>query len=400
MKKFLKLTAKLLCFFGCLFQLVDIIQLYLNYQVITEVSIELSNDFSSPILKLCLYKRDVIELSNAHRKRQLDDLLSELTIAQIFKFSPKASDIIANCSLREEDLAFESYDHYECNKHFTIKRYQQLHFACYGFNPVLHKDKHFGFNLGYALDSTNILYQLNLNMTSLQRARFVKPILIRTYDDFAFPFSPLIAIEKDSNLKEARNDFTIFNTILETQKLEKPYSPFCLNYARINFKGRLHCLYTCQAETLKQFNKEHYSTAFIDGSSSSVLNSKDIYKNESNRRQLSRITTRCNNLCKADDCIIRSSITHLHSKETGKDIRFQISMPVEPSIVVKYLAKMQMSELMIYLLSVLGTWFGISVLGSAINLINVFSRERMKPNYESRFRNLEREMKKLKRRHY
>lgn len=88
----------------------------------------------------------------------------------------------------------------------------------------------------------------------------------------------------------------------------------------------------------------------------------------------------CSNQCNQDDCQITYTITSVtESRGEKDDFRFSIFVPKEPSVVIYYIAKITLSEILIFCFSCIGTWLGLSVLTLSATICTIFRYFKIRP---------------------
>lgn len=134
-----------LCLIGCLYQVSDISSVYFLFQTKTSVEINIVTSLPMPILSTCWDLRnvmnfDVISHDFGFKIPKFDSLsdyysiLNNLTIKQIFNYTPSVDSTIDACIIRypyEYAYRTPSYNSSECYDRFTIEKYMLRMDVCY-----------------------------------------------------------------------------------------------------------------------------------------------------------------------------------------------------------------------------------------------------------------------------
>lgn len=155
-RKLLQHLFKVICFFGCCVQLIQIIGSYLEYATVTNVNLEYPYIIEPSIAHLCFRYTDLIDIKKLQQKSgkkipkgslpkydQADknsEIHSMVTIADIFHLTPPESELIEACEIRKtnESKVCECENRTECYKYLDVSKYFMQEFICY---DVHHKEK-------------------------------------------------------------------------------------------------------------------------------------------------------------------------------------------------------------------------------------------------------------------
>src|SRR5688572_30515193 len=95
---------KIVCLFGCIFQIIEVIRTYLQFNASSELSMEMDMLLEPISFSSCFRFRAIIQdrkiknLSKILNKNF--ELANQFSIGELFKFIPISDDIIASCTIR------------------------------------------------------------------------------------------------------------------------------------------------------------------------------------------------------------------------------------------------------------------------------------------------------------
>lgn len=175
-------------------------------------------------------------------------------------------------------------------------------------------------------------------------------------------FSPRIVRADDENMRieSGMNLIRLSYLVLEKWFLPAPFPSNCFNYPL--YDGQRTCVKQCTMKRAQlTFNKVPFNQIIVE-----PLNFKHIShwdtQNETLSRQLNMIEDFCRLKCPKWNCYVTHAITN-HEIAPSNDLTISVFMSSLPSISIRNLIKIRFSEALIYVLSCLGTWYGVSILG-------------------------------------
>lgn len=354
---FIKLIIFGFCVAGCSYQMMDLVDYYLQYHVISEVHIVISPEFFPPNM-LCF---------NMH---ELDIFHENMTVRAIFQNTPFEDVILDTCLMRSmQDASMELLGKSDCQERLSISKRLSQNLICYLIENKY--EQKMSLDLAYSHDHPQILYSVNLNTTALKGSNQIKLIATEPFVQRDFQFGTLeLRYLNSDRITAIFGKFRVTHQMLTTNKLPSPYSTNCLNYDQLGLTGKLDCRAACYIERfLSNFSLLPYEADFIQiPYNSSVFIAKNM--NDTIRKQARNIYLSCNAKCFQDDCILNSSLTSSESLSEdasyrSKKLQIESILARFPSYEIIYKAQFSFSSLLIYVLSLMGTWFGISIAGAA-----------------------------------
>src|SRR5690349_21407810 len=118
----------IICIIGCSYQIYDMVSTYMMYKTNTQIHMSMPVEISFPYMTLCVPYDTVTDLTKFKKKGLKSEIglkiLGNLTIAQIFEFSPETNNLFKTCRIRSTDgVNFNSYNQADCSKLIKINRF-------------------------------------------------------------------------------------------------------------------------------------------------------------------------------------------------------------------------------------------------------------------------------------
>ena len=379
-EKGFNVVYKLLCICGCVYQLQNVVLTYFSFETVTQ------NRFIDPVivhfpsLHYCIRTLyDAMDRSYCKRKYGFDslnkygfeNLTDHITVAEMLKYSPDI--VIDGCRFRDqtgnEIIALETSE--ECYKYFRTKKYIFQQYTCYQLIGKDYKPISFR-SIESSMRFERVVYDMRLKgpLASFRKIRFTitnggYPYVSRVYS----PAFYKAATERISAHIYCQN-FTI-NT------LGYPYDKFTCEKEDME---HFNCIDTCLNETyIKKLGRLPF-TLFHDYPIQMNLVSPPMIRNQSISLLLNTIYETCKKSCPTFPCQYDYCITMGHAN-TGQDeivnkthvkegSTIRVETTGQPNAFITYLPKLPLLDFIIYIMSSLGTWFGLVMIscypGSAI----------------------------------
>ncbi|XP_053213270.1 uncharacterized protein LOC128396675 [Panonychus citri] len=382
---------------GCIYQTILVTAVYLEQQVITDIRIQFSEVVRIPDLSICLYfynfvdyhrlkarapkifSRLKIQFPLVNNQSQFNEWkfssdaitfltieFSRLTIKQMMEMMPDTEQLIAKVipTLRQIDLVnnMNIDELNDCLVNTSVKE----PYICMTINcPILsvrqlqQKDLELTKYLGTIV---SIYFNHELFVTTEEYYVYLHPTGTLPYGN---QMSSVTIVNEGSAHK-----FFIEYKGFEANLLPSPYTTNCKNYSQVGFKSQAHALETCRNNvSLERFGCGFYSDVMPTGSNAKLATS-DYYLNYDDpkrRKLINEIYDNCSKIYPEPDCKQKYFVPRIQ-KVARIDSSFTIiclSFPTEPDITNTCLPKLPLFEYLIYIGSILGTWFGFSILDSA-----------------------------------
>lgn len=372
-------------FSGFMYQVSDILNLYLKYQAVTELTIEIPKELKLPDLDICLRLIDTFNFSqfenernitltraNASESETLSNLLYNVNPKDLIYYTPNLSSIFKQCDISlPESLVGAHLKAQSCAEQTKITKFIMQEFMCYRIHVVPYENSTYYYrDLAYPLTQQGLFYRIEFYLdTVLEKVQTMK-LLIQTNNPNDTPmvssaFAALVYRKYNVTTRTARsNSYHLNYYMLTYNKLPPPFETKCFNYKAIGMAARGVCLRRCINKfTIDAFNKVTYHLP-LDANETHMIIGVVELQDANIEKRFYDFSAQCNNVCLSDDCKNEFYITSAHELLTNENVmRFTVNVPKEASFKINNIGKMQLVELIIYLLSCFGTWFGLSVIG-------------------------------------
>ena len=145
-------------------------------------------------------------------------------------------------------------------------------------------------------------------------------------------------------------------------RLKAPYTSNCRDYEKSGYNSDSDCFRQCIIrQCIKTFKKVPFSTILNEPYAYEHIRYVDL-QNITMRKQLTALHSICAAECKQANCEEKYVLTRAN-RETGVgDLSFTVNAPKDLHIDIELHPKMIFQEYLIYIFSVFGTWFGLSII--------------------------------------
>ena len=144
-RKFYSFLFYIVSFLGLVYQIEEIVSIYLEFRTIAEITISVPSDIEPPDLSVCFRYADIIDvtqLNAAHnvtlksdRRNYINPIQSLVTIKDIFMYTPGEDNVFRKCSSRPpHDYNLNEYNGSDCYTSFNVSKFVMQEFVCYRFS--------------------------------------------------------------------------------------------------------------------------------------------------------------------------------------------------------------------------------------------------------------------------
>ena len=339
------------CIIGCVYHIVSISLIFFQYSTVTRVTERVVDSLPTPTINLCINYTEYMKLETGKWNRL------RMTIKQMFQSTPDFSDVLMNCNLRY----FKSHRIYnanrtECLQHFITKKFFMYNTICYQIEPL--DSRHLDFKvISNTVDHPGVVYTMEIDPKKIK------------FDSF-FPIAFFGSYAWDSRkmttwTKRGLNEHGIaeYNEVIVRLKnyditlLPRPYDTMCIDTSKdlpLSFYER------CMIKLLLKCNRFSFS-AILDSPLDMYPFSLEDFDDEYFNATFYAAYNKCERAAKWI-CKDTLSLTRFE-KHKGHPYAFVISnsIPIEPTVIAVTLPKIATEEYIIYVLSLLGIWFGFRI---------------------------------------
>ena len=389
---FFNIPFKLFCLTGFLYQIIEISIPYFAFKTNTKIVFELDNKFINPAITFCIRYPAILDRSNyekygiypsyRYNTTEMFSDMSKLTIKDIFDLTPDANQVISSCKYRENyyHLDLTSYNKSECYSRLRVTKYQEGGFICYQFRTKTLDNK---FHCAQAALSHNsykelyaiILHQRLTESNAIKLISFVPdgknssvlsmPAISRSYYTFVLRYAHL------PPETSKQNSFRIWGDMFSITSLPKPYDTNCVK-GEEEKNNYVLCHRRCNIALFKKhgyFPSNEYTTVPL---LMKHLDEKAL-RNETLLRDIKSNSQACLTKCKRKKCYYWYSLTNINTfpRLNQNSLTIGSTCSNRPAVIIKYMPRITVMELVMYVSSSLGIWFGTSIL-----FINPFNNKR------------------------
>lgn len=396
------------CLFCLIFHVSEISLDYFAYTASAKVRLDIPQNVTLPSLSACWRYADVLSNEFLTRINQqpvnfdnsdttgqtVNKIQSLVTLKDINDHTPQIDDLYLDCIIRfPREYVIQWFKKDECKAHFRIEKFVSQQFVCYRLQ--LTGDGSYDYSTvaaSLAFPGMSFLFTFDIN--KFKQAQLVKPI-VHLRDTWPFRdvyFAPEL---RRFNTLDQQEKFTNFIYMsyqaFKYERLPPPFSTQCHHY---DGTSQDECFKRCIIQrTLQQFKLLPFTELYIPRLDSVPLDKQIIsnyFTNEThNARLLKSLEQECDHKCHWVDCestFFVSVVRSLGSRDDG--ISFRANVPCYPSYQLVYQAVMPLYEYITFVLSLTGTWLGLSIfnLNPIAYVVNYIRKRRSNDVRESRTR--------------
>ncbi|KAI1279516.1 hypothetical protein HDE_14068 [Halotydeus destructor] len=350
-------------------QLFHIVNDYLGYKTVTQVSADTPN-VSSPVdVTICYSYSEIFNYdqfnrnsgTNVHPAADYHDNLGLFTVNEIFRYTPSFDQLFARLRFRYPgDYKFTQGTASYWKDKIHVTKFVTQGFICYTLRVKPRNQTRIDYDysqVARSLTFSSAIYHFDLNVT----ARGMK---IMVHQSGSRPTNVIMLSPLFLTQRTANGEFiTVSYKVLLVKSKEPPYETMCRDYSPL-YRGKSDCIRVCSRQaSLAQLDKIPYDIFEYD----SNLNKKHVAPNDLDNvtsvNTLARIKHLCDSKCGQPNCLEYSIITRIsRSPDPGKYLRVAVTIPSEPSMAIDIREAIKLLDLVIYIMSSAGTWLGLSVL--------------------------------------
>lgn len=379
---------------GCAHQISNIISVYFHYDVVTETTLKIFLELKAPELSVCIRYIDLFDYKQYSSDKnytfkfvpgdygnQKNETFDQVTVGDIFNYTPPTKGLFKSCTIKVPGkYGFIILTGKDCDDVMSVRKYYYSEFVCYAFLVrKFENDTYHYSHAAYALVRHLVLYDITLDEQTFRKADFMrlfmtaycdgKPGCTYTLDRYpvsSFAYGDIISRGLDEHYNALSNIYAMDHFTVTHIRLPLPYREACISYrAVLGFTGKSECLcITLLQATMDAFNKTPFSCP-ITGRLDWTLDRKHVSISDINKRGslVSDIERRAMHKCRWFSCTTSTTLTRTAVlKLPVKTMSFRIHVPKEPSLVIKYKARLLLAEAFIYITSTISIWLGVSYL--------------------------------------
>lgn len=362
-KWIIKILLYVFCLTGFLYQCTQISVSYFKYAVQTKIQLIVPQEVKINDYTICVRYTDVITGNDFIETPDFSiNFMKNHTLQQIFDSVPQPEELIDECVIHDADsFVVFNLNRSECYEKFNVTRYIYREFVCYELHYKNDSEIFSHLQVSGSFIFAKILYQITLNeSTPLNNVR-----LLTASAYFPGDWVQYASLEMANDISTRRsidstyNYYTTRNQMFEVTLLEPPYETNCFSYGN---SSNDMCIMDClKRESMKKFNAIPSQVVMID----SIYEMLDVKQIDERDVNVANIVDEC----EFTECMMIDCIQHFTSSHTEKDLKLQLDsssfllgMPLTPDSVVSGDPDIYLSEYVLYLMSLAGSWFGFSMI--------------------------------------
>ena len=368
-----------ICISGFWYQTINVSIDFFNYSVQTKIQQNVPNQVGVNNFAICARYADLI-LGKEYidSRATVNGFLNNNTIADIFKKAPRKDTIIESCVVRNHDSFTQvAKDRYGCYEVFKVSRFISNEYVCY---DVQYKNQSFEFD--YLQVSRSFMFSHFFYRIVIDRESSLKDVIIMTASAYTPGYGlPYVSLAMSNtmypkrSLNESFNYFITRFVTFKTNLLKPPYETNCYDYGNTSQNT---CIMDCvKGEMISQFNILPSQVIIVE----ELLNVKQIdERNESMYEIVKDVRMKCESMkCPKKECssAFTSSFTSKDMRSSTNDVAFFLGMASTPDTIIQSDPAMSSTQYVLYLMSLPGSWFGVSMIALNPTIYGIVSREEM-----------------------
>lgn len=345
--------------------------MYFSYHTRPATQVNHKYEADSPIVSICVDYESILLERELERMfgKSVEAGLKNLTLNQLFKLVPKPNGILSSCALNipNKQTSLGHKDAAEvCYQNFKIVRYFIQTSICYNLE-LKHRVEYNFFRV--TQEDYGRIYEFNLDKNLFSNVSYLQVVIFN--DDLPFTSSHYAKHKqiRFNNQKIKFNRFRYTYSIFKYSRLPPPYDTNCsrLGYTKCNTK----CFVELMSKQFKKLptewqlpeNPMSYESGDIFGNYDLPFVKEHELANHTFYRLRNSLYEHCARKCNSHSCDYNIHGTTLFSAEevhTGA-IAIYIYLPLSPFTEVTFHPLFPFNDYLIYIMSCLGTWLGLSV---------------------------------------
>lgn len=382
-RKFSFLTF-IACSIGLIIQIYHVASFYFSYRSKTSVEMNMPMKITIPSLSSCwristIFNQTKLEQStNETFYEWKEDGFSyidketknihELSVSDLFDYTPDVDTIFdpekIGCTLRISGkfIVRHSFSPH-CYNISEIEKYIQKHYLCYKITSINPTAELEAYEYAVSPSYVGMIYKVNLNTEIFQNSNvfsaFVHKHNSSNYYDSLFAQEHYRPPMKRTENPTAHVNIRVSYQEVSIQRLRPPYDTKCRDYNHFhsNTEYKLHLL---NDQTAHRFRRVTTFMQLKEHSNYSMI-SPEQFRNETFLKEFNQLIEDQKNKFGNPACDFTLLISSSAYSE-GKLLSISVYWPMDPSIVIAYEPEQETNEFLIYVCSVVGIWYGLSMM--------------------------------------
>lgn len=376
-KPFLTVVIKLLAAIGFTIQLQAVTSTYFKYETKVEAKISRGKVVPAPSVSLCWNFFDLINLEEVEKKsgktlkppfsnEEKDEVVSIATVKNIFEWTPPDMDIIESCFIRNgNSFSSKVLIGKDCDHEFRVEKFYHREFVCYHFQ-LTNFTTYSLYQTLYTSNKPGTFFEIDLKKDVFSKGSFYSPTVhspgTSALFDISLSYYFRRSVDDSTGEHEVEKIHNSFFTIT-IMRLPPPYDTNCLPSTSTNTDKILSCL---DEHSMEKLGKLSGSQIVRKPEEKFILNPQEL---EKYGEELDSFLKVCKNSISQLACKRYHTSTETQVSESDK-LTLSVEWPKSPDFTTISYPKMGFLELVIYQMSSVGIWFGISFLSVSLFIAN------------------------------
>lgn len=239
-----------------------------------------------------------------------------------------------------------------------------MEYICYRFSLVDKQPQRFKYNAN-AFFWPQCMYVFELEPKKFENIFIIRPAIINEVDSTkSLTTASWFKVQRLSRFTSRKHySATTSYTTVTVVRLPPPYDTNCRNYALDDYSGKEGCEQKClQHYLVRELKKVPFSGVITEPVLFRHVAWIDMNKAAS-ALILYNIEDKCHLACYRPACFESYTVTKLNVITRDAAEEFVVKIPQEPSCEITHTPAVKLVEFVVFILSSLGCWFGISMLG-------------------------------------
>lgn len=294
--------------------------------------------------------------------------IHELTVFDLFDYTPSVDTIfnpeMTGCSFRiSGKFVVRHISSSDCYNISKIEKYIQKHYLCYKITSINPTAQLEAYEYAVSPSYVGMIYRVNLNTGIFQNSNvfsaFVHKHNSSNYYDSLFAQEHYRPPMKRKENPTAHVNIRVSYQEVSIERLRPPYDTKCQDYNHFdsNTEYKLHLLNDQTVDRL------HRVTTFMQlkERSNYTMVSPEQFRNETFLMEFNRLIEDQRNAFGNPACDFTLLISSSVYSE-GQLLSISVYWPRDPSIAIAYEPEQEINEFLIYVCSVIGIWYGLSMM--------------------------------------
>ncbi|KAI1304140.1 hypothetical protein HDE_01914 [Halotydeus destructor] len=379
-----------ICTLGFAYQVADLNAYYFQYQTMTIIDTDIERQSFAPDIHICPTTHEIFDFKAYQKHKQnIDNMTtvrivytkdifrfqSTMKVKDLLEYSPLAEDMIKLCSLRRPKAHHVIVKNSTaCVPFFNVTKYFTMENICYHIQPIPGQEdiKYDLYRMAYIIHYPGTFYVLRLTEAWDEILTFKVLSVVRNPGDKSAILSPTI-FRGYMNGMRMYDLFTVSHSKMRHLRMPPPYDTMCRHYDKQGLGTQTGCTNSCMYKLCLEQLDRIWAGSRVYTPMDKLPVSRLDFRNETFSQLFEDIYVHCQEKCAQLECDMTWTLTEASREQYFAGTTFQVVVSRKPSFEIKHDALTTLQAYVIYLMSCVGSWFGLSVL--SVNPASVVSQQ-------------------------